>query len=710
MKDRVDFQPETREKLSAPDYAGQMVAWARKKTESIVGRSNKDIYQTLDRNSVAVVGEDEAGRKVFDVQFPHVSVGSAEEVIETRRNAEKIWKKGLRNAARAGLINEGQAKEISLENGPYISFQNQAKGAFKTERRRDDQKEGKSTRTAIPLAPRAVARAAYSKGARLLAVGGVVMFANSACTVPEVVPVARPTEPAVSETVPIPTASPEAISSFNESAQKIVDEAFKGLGVHDINMVGAGILADPEGKEYALFTSILPDKNNETDLDFLLIGEVGTDNQVENIKGLVLDEEQQDSVLEFIAVSFNPDTETFVLEGPFIRTNTQTGEIEIFNNGSWRSLEGPERTINDVKQRLGHGVLAAIALPTPTAEAIESTYQLEDGVQLERMEQGQLVELFPGSEVFMSERGDVVIINKETGIQLAGQRIETKYGSYTFLMADSAYQYIIRSILDEKEINLDEEAILSRYPADWVANNEFKQEVLKVVEDLQKIRGFREGGESLGGYPNLTESPYNEELTRIISTLLALKEREISLGSVNLANYQPKPKDFVMVTMKIGNAQRLASILPEGLIDPSDPASMVIYTGADVGYPVIKTQDNVYLNAYFTSTVGKPLKDSYETVFYHVFTPYFTKFPWRFLVRDAGRVHGINVRFSYSLFWEGPFAPLFSNLDIYGHLTAFSPERSPYKPPYTVDQNWEQQNWVRFGTSEVVEIDFEKFE
>lgn len=346
---------------------------------------------------------------------------------------------------------------------------------------------------------------------------------------------------------------------------------------------------------------------------------------------------------------------------------------------------------------------------TPTAEVIESTYQLEDGVQLERMEKGQLVELFPGSEVFMSERGDVVIINKETGIQLAGQRIETKYGSYTFLMADSAYQYIIRSILDEKEINLDEEVILSRYPADWVANNKFKQEVLKVVEDLRKIQGFKEGKESLGGYPNLAESPYKEELTRVISTLLALKEKEISLGSVNLANYQPKPKDFVMVTMKPGNAQRLASILPEGLIDPNDPASMVIYTGADVGYPVIKAQNGVYFNAFFTSTVGKPLKDSYEAMFYHVFTPYFTKFPWRFLVRDAGRVHGINVRFSYSLFWEGPFAPLFSNLDIYGHLTAFNPERSPYKPPYTVDQNWEQQNWVRFGTSEVVEIDFEKF-
>ena len=212
-----------------------------------------------------------------------------------------------------------------------------------------------------------------------------------------------PTEPIITEVAQVPTASPEAISSFNESAQKIVDEAFKGLGIYDINMVGAGILADPEGREYALFTSILPDKNNETDLDFLLIGEVGTDSQVENIKGLVLDEEQQGSVLEFIAVSFNPDTETFVIEGPFIRTNTQTGEIEIFNNGSWRSLEGPERTINDVKQRLGHGVLAAISLPIPTPEvrgpSAQELQQLLVGQGLEV----EAKELEDGTEIVVRE-------------------------------------------------------------------------------------------------------------------------------------------------------------------------------------------------------------------------------------------------------------------------------------------------------------------
>lgn len=234
----------------------------------------------------------------------------------------------------------------------------------------------------------------------------LVLIATASCArfiSPESTSLPSPTEPVITEVAQIPTASPEAISSFNESAQKIVDEAFKGLGVHDINIVGAGILADPEGREYALFTSILPDKNNATDLDFLLIGEVGTDNHVENIKGLVLDEEQQGSVLEFIAVSFNPDTETFAIEGPFMRTNTQTGEIEIFNNGSWQFLEGPERTINDVKQRLGHGVLAATALPTPTPEVSGPSAQELRQILVGQGFEVETKELEDGTEIVVRE-------------------------------------------------------------------------------------------------------------------------------------------------------------------------------------------------------------------------------------------------------------------------------------------------------------------
>src|SRR3989344_1362063 len=68
--------------------------------------------------------------------------------------------------------------------------------------------------------------------------------------------------------------------------------------------------------------------------------------------------------------------------------------------------------------------------PEPSPTATEISYQLEDGMQIQRVKEGQLVDLFPGSEVFMSERGDAVVINRQTGLKLAGQRVETKYGSF----------------------------------------------------------------------------------------------------------------------------------------------------------------------------------------------------------------------------------------------------------------------------------------
>ena len=50
-----------------------------------------------------------------------------------------------------------------------------------------------------------------------------------------------------------------------------------------------------------------------------------------------------------------------------------------------------------------------------TAELVETTIKktevVANGLTYERRESGRLVDLFPGSEVFMADRGDAVVIN-----------------------------------------------------------------------------------------------------------------------------------------------------------------------------------------------------------------------------------------------------------------------------------------------------------
>ena len=193
-------------------------------------------------------------------------------------------------------------------------------------------------------------------------------LALTACTAPaESTIKLTPTGPIATEVAAIPTARPEVVNSLNESAQRLIDEAFEGLGIHSASLVGAGILNNSSGDEFALFISKLPDSENDKDLDFLIIGETDGNNQIETVKGLVIDETKaQGPILEFIAVTFNPETRTFVLEGDYIRTNTETGEMEIYQDGAWQTINGPDETIDDVQLKLGGGVIAASVLPTPT--------------------------------------------------------------------------------------------------------------------------------------------------------------------------------------------------------------------------------------------------------------------------------------------------------------------------------------------------------
>ena len=334
------------------------------------------------------------------------------------------------------------------------------------------------------------------------------------------------------------------------------------------------------------------------------------------------------------------------------------------------------------------------------SEQVQNLYQLEDGTSMERAEGHQLNEVFPGSEVYLSERGDVVIINNQQDVQLAGQRIETRYGSYTVLMSDELYTRIITAILED--VDLDESSILESYPADWVSNPTYRQEILDALDDLKRLRGYIQ---NFSGYPNLSGSPYQEELVRIMSTLIALREGSINLGGVDLASYQPAPRDFLVVEMTPGNGYKMAQMLPEGSINPE---IQTIYTQGDTGFPLTRLRNGVYVSGFFGgNTPGRALNYP-DTVFYDFYMDYYVQYPLRFLLRDAGRTQGVDVLYGADAFFNGPFFPLFQREEIYGHLSAFT-ERSPFQPPYSLEQNLIQRDWQNLGVEDLIEVDFGKF-
>ena len=300
------------------------------------------------------------------------------------------------------------------------------------------------------------------------------------------------------------------------------------------------------------------------------------------------------------------------------------------------------------------------ASPTPTE--IPPSYKTEDGVQLEKQEEGEFVDLFPGSDVFMSERGDIVIINEETNLQLAGQKVETPYGSYTILVGDTQYQYYYKHYFNETT--------------------------------------------KLGGYMNIAESPLKDELGRIYSTLVQLEEKEIIIGSVNLATYQSQPKDLVMIYMNAGTTSRLADSLPEGLMDPSEVET--IYANM-FGFPLIKTPNEQFLLARFTYGYSFERSSDYAqsclewdmSLQRRVFSE---------LVVEAAVAQGVGDRksiASWAKILNSPFQPLFSNPQIIEGMDALKPY-SPGQPVYTPESFARGVAIGRLGSPGLVTVDFDK--
>jgi len=77
--------------------------------------------------------------------------------------------------------------------------------------------------------------------------------------------------------------------------------------------------------------------------------------------------------------------------------------------------------------------LTATPSSTPTETPIPRPEV--DGLPFERVTEGRLVVTFPESEVYMTARGDVVIIHREENLdlELAGREFQTKYGDLIVL-------------------------------------------------------------------------------------------------------------------------------------------------------------------------------------------------------------------------------------------------------------------------------------
>lgn len=181
-----------------------------------------------------------------------------------------------------------------------------------------------------------------------------------------------PTEAPESTIEPFPSPSPEFVLAIEKTAQETIDAQFEGLGIHDPRLIG-DVLADASGQNrFAFFESQLPNKQTNEDMNFLVIAGVGEENKIESVRELVVSEAypQEGDILTFASATFDARTQIFEIQDPYLRTNTQTGEIEITTDGmTWVPLLASPYTYNEVRARVGGGgVLAARALPIPTIE------------------------------------------------------------------------------------------------------------------------------------------------------------------------------------------------------------------------------------------------------------------------------------------------------------------------------------------------------
>lgn len=180
---QVEFNENFEEDPLRAKQVAQDVEWAKKPTFPVYdhGRIRKDLYSTLFQHSVAVVGEDLAGRKTMDIQFPQLApIEDAADLLRVQRIGQKIQERWLNGAIRSGLLNEGEADRIREEQGAHLRFQ---------PGRRTPSPASKTNMIGIDATPIALASSAaflrnrWAK-ATVILVGATAMVLETACTVP----------------------------------------------------------------------------------------------------------------------------------------------------------------------------------------------------------------------------------------------------------------------------------------------------------------------------------------------------------------------------------------------------------------------------------------------------------------------------------------------------------------------------------------------
>lgn len=329
-----------------------------------------------------------------------------------------------------------------------------------------------------------------------------------------------------------------------------------------------------------------------------------------------------------------------------------------------------------------------------TARWIEGAFA--NGMYFERQEEGRLVDAFPGARVYLSPRGDVVVIGAEHEADLAGQVIETKYGTYTHLVTPRYYDADMDSQLTEEAITSsmtfeDVPEWLTDYPG-------YKQQQLDVLNHLLELQAYRVENPDLVGYPELSANPHNEEMMRIIGTLIDLKNGTVGYYQIDPATYEPRPYDLIVAAGGIGDMFPITNTFPDGIFNPEED---IILRGNGIqGLRSKQLPDGTYTIAYTQPHLDVNMLHA-ETQFFH--------YIGRSVVAHATRSLTREVELRYGWVMEHPDV----EKQVFSRLVANHPGYTPSQNREDVDVSpeaiMERTNLYRINIKEMVEFDIGVF-
>lgn len=226
-----------------------------------------------------------------------------------------------------------------------------------------------------------------------------------------------------------------------------------------------------------------------------------------------------------------------------------------------------------------------------------------------------------------------------------------------------------------------------------------------IIHDILYRRTFENHFDSstpYGGYPNLIDSPVSDEIGRIISTLIDLRERRIASG-VDLAQYEPLSNSLVYIEILVGRSIPLSEMMPGGMFDPELTRGRGLWTQ----YRSFEMPDGTMVQ--IASMPGHQLDGRFEQEeSIHYAMAQVVERIFYALMREAALGMGIySIDFAnrylisgFDAISKSPFGGLFSNEAIESGMTAFGGGRPQIMSKARQD--------AKFGVPSVFEIDFDR--